>query len=170
MKILLYTLCLSTMLSCNFEKKVENMETKKIIGISVVTTNENGQSIKDMGEIWGKFFEVSEQIPNKKSDDIYSIYTDYETDYTGKYTAILGYEVNSLSEIPNGFIGREIGGGKYKKFLAKGEMPNAVVQIWKEIWEKDSELKRRYTSDFEVHGENAQKGKDSEVEVFIAVE
>ena len=146
------------------------METKKIIGVYVETTNENGQAGEDMGQLWGRFFEVANQIPHKISDDIYSIYTDYETDYTGKYMAIIGYEVRSIDVIPDGFIGREIGEGKYVKFQAKGEMPNAVIQTWKEIWDKEAELNRRYTADFEVHGEHAQKGKDSEVEIFIAVQ
>ncbi len=169
MKMIFFISCLLIITSYNVEQKAEKMEVKKIIGISVVTTNENGQSNKDIGALWGKFFEMSSQIPNKISDDIYSIYTDYETDYTGKYTAIIGFEVSTLNEIPNGFIGREIGGGKYKKFLAKGEMPRAVVETWKKIWEKDAELNRRYTNDFEVHGVNSQNGSDSEVEIFIAV-
>ena len=145
------------------------METKKVIGVSIVTTNENGQSYEDMGKLWGRFFEVSAQILNKKSDKIYAVYTDFETDYTGKQTAIVGYEVNSLDNIPDGFVGREIGGGKYTKILAKGEMPNAVMQTWKEIWGKDKELNRRYTTDFEVHGDKSQNGKNSEVEVFVSI-
>ena len=145
------------------------MEIKKIIGVSVVTTNENGQSSEDMGKLWSRFFEVSSQIPNKKSEDIYSVYTDFETDYTGIHTAIVGYEVNSLDIIPTGFVGKEIGGGKYQKFIANGEMPTAILQTWGEIWEKDKELNRRYTTDFEIHGKKAQNGKDSEVDIFIAV-
>ena len=145
------------------------MDIKKIIGVSIRTTNKNGQAYADLGQLWSKFFENSERIPNKLSNDIYAIYTDYETDYTGKYTAIVGYEVASFELIPDGFVGKEIGGGTYIKFIAKGEMPNAIAQTWQEIWEKEEELNRRYTTDFEVHTEHSQKGKDSEVEIFIAI-
>ena len=167
--MILKTLLLLTILSCNSRSKPTYMQTKKIIGVSTVTTNEDGQSNEDMGKLWGQFFKLSQQIPNKKSDEIYAIYTDYETDYRGKHTAIVGYEVHSLDIIPIGLVGREIGGGEYLKILAKGEMPTAVMQAWKEIWKKDKELNRRYTADFEVHGVKSQNGKEAEVDIFIAV-
>ncbi|MCO7317717.1 effector binding domain-containing protein, partial [Riemerella anatipestifer] len=52
--------------------------------------------------------------------------------------------------------------------VAKGEMPNAVINTWIDIWNRDEELNRKYTYDFEVYGENSQKGQDSEVEIYIA--
>ncbi len=51
----------------------------------------------------------------------------YESDYKGKYTAIIGLKVSSLKQIPDRLIGREFSGGKYQKFVAKGHMPNAVM-------------------------------------------
>ena len=56
-----------------------------VIGISVRTTNENGQSAKDIEALWVKFWgeEIQKQIPNKVNDDIYAVYTDYETDFNG---------------------------------------------------------------------------------------
>lgn len=143
----------------------------KIIGISTEMTNENGKSAEDLGKLWKRFYSenVATQIPNTESDDIYSIYTDYETDYKGKYRAIIGLKVKSLENIPKGLIGREFSGGKYEKFVAKGEMPNAVIEMWKEIWAKDKELNRKYTVDFEVHGGKSQHGENSEVEIYIAV-
>lgn len=170
MKLLLKVLCLFTVMACNTTNTTMEVNSKKIIGIAVETTNQNGQAGEDLGKLWGRFFEVSDQIPNKKSDQIYSVYTHYETDYQGKYTAIVGYEVTSLQRIPDGFIGKEIGGGRYEKFIAKGEMPQAVMQSWESIWSKDEELNRAYTADFEVYGEKSRNGKESEVEIFIAVE
>ncbi|WP_281541019.1 GyrI-like domain-containing protein [Maribacter aestuarii] len=144
----------------------------KIIGISIESTNEGGKSVEDMGKLWGKFYSdgISDKIANKESDLVYSIFTDYESDYTGKYTAIIGHKVESLEEIPDGLVGRQFKGGKYVKFVAKGEMPNAVVDLWKKVWKEDKELKRRYTADFEVYGAKSQNGAESEVDVFIATE
>jgi len=160
-------------LSCkNNGEKMEQLENFKVIGISIETTNENGKSADDLGKLWGQFY--SENIPNlinnKEGDEIYSIYTDYESDYTGKYTSIIGLKVNSLDQIPEGLIGREFNGGKYQKFVAKGQMPNAVVKTWKEIWAKDNELSRVYTTDFEVYGQKSQNGEESEVDIYIAIE
>ena len=106
----------------------------------------------------------------KPATEIYSIYTDYESDYKGKYTCVIGLKVDSLDEIPNGLIGREFKGGKHQKFIAKGKMPNAVIEMWQEIWERDKELNRKYTADFEVYGKRSQNGENSEVEIYIAIE
>ncbi|WP_026775749.1 GyrI-like domain-containing protein [Polaribacter sp. Hel_I_88] len=151
---------------------MEQVGNFKIIGIETETTNENGKSAEDIGKLWEQFY--SENIPskilNKKSDEVYSIYTDYETDYKGKYKTIIGQKVDSLDKIPNRLIGREFKGGKYQKFIAKGEMPNAVMEKWQEIWKKDKELNRKYTADFEIYGKKSQNGKNSEVEIYIATE
>lgn len=161
------------LLSCkNNEEKMQQLKNFKIIGISVQTTNENGKSADDLGELWERFY--SENIPclitNKEGDEIYSIYTDYDSDYTGKYTSIIGLKVNSLGQIPDGMIGREFNGGKYQKFVAKGQMPNAVIESWKGIWAKNNELNRKYTTDFEVYGQKSQNGEESEVDIYIAIE
>jgi predicted transcriptional regulator YdeE len=65
----------------------------KVIGISVKTTNKNGQSITDMGQLWNKFYSenILSTIPDRLSDDIYSIYTDYKSNYTEDYTAIISW-------------------------------------------------------------------------------
>lgn len=149
---------------------MEQIENFKIIGIETETTNKNGKSAEDLSKLWEQFYgeNIPSKIPNKINDEIYTIYTDYESDYRGKYKTIIGQRVSSLDEIPNGLIGREFNGGKYRKFVAKGQIPNAVVETWQEIWAKDKELNRKYTADFEVYGEISQNGKESEVEIFIA--
>lgn len=151
---------------------MEQIDDFKIIGISIETTNENKKSMEDLGKLWDRFYtdHIIEKIPNKSGNEVYSIYTDYQTDYTGKYTSIIGLKVNSLEQIPDGLIGREFKGGQYQKFVAKGQMPNAIIKTWGEIWERDKELSRDYTADFEIYGEKSQNGDNSEVEIFIAIE
>ncbi len=142
----------------------------KLIGISTRTTNENNKSQQDLGELWNKFYseEIFEKIPNKISNEILAIYTDYKSDYSEDYTTIIGVPVSTLNEIPTGLIGQEFEKENFQKFVAKGEMPNAVLNTWKEIWKNDKELKRKYTYDFEVYGEKSQNGKNSEVEIYVA--
>ncbi len=144
----------------------------KIIGISVRTTNKGAQAQQDLGKLWKTFFaeNVFDKIPNKISNDIITIYTDYKSDYTDEYTTIIGIPVSTLNEIPNGLIGRVFESDNFQKHIAKGAMPNAVLNTWSEIWKNDKELNRKYTYDFEVHGEKSQDGEDSEVEIFVAVE
>ena len=142
----------------------------KIIGIAVRTTNKDGQSARDIGELWGQFYSQNllETIPNKLSNDIYSIYTDYKSDFTDEYTTIIGLQVSSLDTIPSGLIGRQFPTETFEVFTAKGEMPQAVMNTWLDIWQRDNELQRKYTYDFEFYGEKAQNGENSEVQIFIA--
>lgn len=142
----------------------------KLIGIEVRTTNLNNQAANDLGNLWTKLLSENllECIPNKLSDEILAIYTDYESDYTGAYTAILGVRVSSLALVPEGLIGREFPQDNFLKFTAKGIMPNAVVESWTHIWGQDKELNRKYSYDFELYGERSQQGDSSEVDIYIA--
>ncbi|HNB40645.1 MAG TPA: GyrI-like domain-containing protein [Anaerolineales bacterium] len=142
----------------------------KIIGIAVRTTNKDGQSARDIGELWGQFYSQNllETIPNKLSNDIYSIYTDYKSDFTDEYTTLIGLQVSSLDTIPSGLIGRQFPTETFEVFTAKGEMPQAVMNTWLDIWQRDNELQRKYTYDFEFYGEKSQNGENSEVQIFIA--
>ncbi len=142
-----------------------------IIGISKRTTNKENQSAQDIGKLWEQFFSenIFEKIPNKSSSEIVSIYTDYKSDYTEEYTTIIGVQVLTLDDIPIGLIGREFIPETFQKFTAKGEVPKSVVDVWVDIWNRDKELNRKYAYDFEVYGQNSQKGNDSEVDIYLSV-
>jgi predicted transcriptional regulator YdeE len=142
-----------------------------IVGISTVTSNQDGQSAKDIGELWGRFYDenVLQMIEERESDEIYSVYTDYESDFRGRYTCILGVRVNVIVSIPEGYVGRKIEGGKFIKVVARGLMPGAVFSAWNRIWENDEALNRKYGSDFEVYGDEATFGDDGEVDIFLSV-
>ncbi|WP_196892187.1 GyrI-like domain-containing protein [Aureivirga marina] len=150
---------------------MEHKKSFRIVGISVETTNENNQALIDLGKLWGDFYtkNIAEKIPNKNSEDIYAVYTDYESDYTGKYTAIIGFCVDTFDEVPNDFTKREFKEGVYQKFIAKGKMPDVIGETWNEIWKKEEELDRNYIADFEIYGKKSQNGDASEVEIFIGV-
>ncbi|MEJ8756149.1 effector binding domain-containing protein [Pontibacter sp. H259] len=143
-----------------------------IIGISTRTTNANGKAATDIEALWGRFWgeKIQEQIPGKVSDEIYAVYTDYESDFTGYYTTIVGLPVSSLESIPDGFVGITIDTTVYQKFVSKGKMPEAVVNTWLEIWgNKTLNLKRAYKADFTIHGDKYYNGDQAEVETFISV-
>lgn len=148
------------------------MKIKKmhIIGISVRTTNENGQSGIDISALWNRFMSegIAEKIPNKIDHSIYSVYTDYEKDHTKPYTTILGCKVSSLDNIPGGMVGKTIDEAEYTIFTAKGNIHEGVVfNEWVKIWSSD--LNRTFTADFEVYGEKAMNPENAEIDIFIAV-
>jgi len=149
---------------------VTEIDSFKIIGIKIRTTNENNKAVSDLSNLWGKFFSENliAKIPQKISSEIYCIYTEYESDYTKPYTAIIGCKVENLDVIPEGMVGKTIEKGSYKKFITNGSLSKGIVfKKWSEIW--NSKLKRRYSADFEVYGEKAQNPEDAEVEIYVSV-
>jgi predicted transcriptional regulator YdeE len=140
-----------------------------LVGISVRTTNANGQSAKDIGELWERFMGegILLQIVNRISDDVYCVYTDYESDQNGFYTAVLGCRVNSPDNIPVGLISLIVAPSTYLKYTAKGRLPDCVAETWQHIW--NSSLNRRYTADFDLYSTKAQNPEDAEVEVYVGV-
>lgn len=141
-----------------------------VIGISIRTTNEDGQSGKDIPALWNKFMteEIQGKIPNKVSGDIFCIYTDYEKDHTKPYTTILGCKVESLDNIPEDMVGKTIESADYEELIAKGNLSDGIVyNKWLEIW--NSDLNRSFTADFEVYGSKTQNPENAEVDIYIAL-
>ena len=97
------------------------------------TTNAGDQSQKDIGELWQRFMrdEILAKIPDRASDDIYTLYLDYENQAYGHYTTIIGCKVLSLEKLPDGFIGKKIPALRYKRFVSKGKIPDVVLATWK---------------------------------------
>ena len=150
------------------------METQitplNIIGIAVRTTNVNEKSSIDIPQLWETFLSsgIQERIPNKIDGTIYCLYTDYEKDYLAPYTTVLGCAVSSLNDIPEGLTSVSIDKAKYSKRFAKGNLQEGIVfNEWISIW--NSDLKRAYTTDFEVYGEKSQNPENAEVEIFVGI-
>lgn len=146
------------------------LEAFTIVGIAVKTTNENGQSAIDIDALWQKFMGegILEKIPNKIDYAIYSVYTDYEGDYTKPYTTVLGCKVSNNSSIPDDMVAINIDATNYSKYTTKGNLQDGIVyNEWTKIWNND--LNRSYKADFEVYGEKAQDPTNAEVEIFIGL-
>lgn len=141
-----------------------------IVGLSVRTSNENGQAATDIPALWDRFSteNIGAQIKGKLSEEVYSVYTEYEGDYTKPYTTIIGYRVENLDHIPEEMDGIQIDGGEFVKFTVKGNLHEGVVyNAWVDIW--NSDLPRAYAADFEIYGDKARNSADAEVEIFLSV-
>ena len=146
------------------------IEPFKVIGISIRTTNENGQASKEIAELWNRFISenILTKIPNKVNNEIYSLYTNYESDHTKPYTAILGCRVENLDNIPNGMVGNSFDGGRYFKTTTKGDlMQGLIISQWEKIF--GMELDRTYYADFEIFGEKAQNPSKAEVDFYVGI-
>ncbi len=150
--------------------KIKKINSFNVIGISVRTQNHQDNTLQDMNNLWMKFMgeQISNNIPNKQSEDIYAVYTHYDGDYNQPYTMILGHVVDSLETIPEGMSGVSIEEGNYLPMVAKGDLNEGVVyKAWESIWQSD--YPRAYTADFEVYGNKTVDPNDAEVDIFIAV-
>lgn len=145
----------------------ESQGKKYFIGIPVRTANESFH--QDAVPLWTRFFreDLAEKIPNKMNRDLLGVYTDYEGDYTMPFTYLIGCEVIDLKTIPEGMVGLEIGASCYAVFKATGAFPESMLHAWQTIWSSD--LKRSYTTDFEVYDAHFNPQNNPEVKIYIAV-
>lgn len=140
-----------------------------LIGISVRTTNQNGRSAQDIGGLWTKFTteNLGQHIPGKLSDDMYCVYTDYESDHTGHYTAVLGCRVSSVDDIPNGFSSITVPGGDYPVYYLEGRFPANIGAAWQQIWAND--IDRKYASDYDWYKAGAISFEETEARIYLGV-
>lgn len=145
------------------------MEVLKIIGISVRTTNKNNQAQTDINNLWNTWYanNIATRIPNKVSETLFNLYTDYESDENGYYTAILGYEVTSLDSIPKGLVGKHIPKLNYKVFVSEGKLPDCVLKTWKTIW--DLKFDRSYQTDFDVYEPDKMNPENAIVKTYLSI-
>lgn len=142
-----------------------------LVGLSVRTTNENGQAAQDIPALWNKFMSenIFAQISDKIDQQIYCMYTDYEDDFRKPYTTILGCKVaNNPTAVPEGLVAKFVPADNYTKIVATGNLQEgAVYKAWTNIWSLD--LNRVYQADFEVYGSVAQDPSNASVDIFISV-
>ncbi len=146
----------------------EKIGEKFILGISLRTSNERAE--KEIPAHWERFFNerIADKIPNKLCETIFSLYTDYEGDFTKPYSCIIGYEVADLNSIPVGLTGKVIPAAEYALFPATGKFPESVVTAWQKIWA--SPIIRAYTVDFEVYPPQFALQNNPEIKIYVALQ
>jgi len=150
---------------------VKNIPARTVVGIARRTTGADGRSTKDMMAAWAAFLQTnaSAKIKNRAVPPImYAVYSDYETDWRGAFSYLIGCGVTRAGTVPEGMEVRKIPAQTYAVFSAKGQMPDEVLAIWSMVWLSD--LPRTYTFDFEVYDSRFTRPKAREVDVCVAVD
>ncbi|CAM3226108.1 GyrI-like domain-containing protein [Vibrio neptunius] len=138
-----------------------------LAGYAIRTTNadEMNPSTAKIGELWAKFYANAAPKLNEKSK-VYGVYTNYESDFSGAFEVIACSDTLSPERLSDS-VKVKIASGKYVTFTASGEMPQAVIDLWGEVWSYFSSenclYQRAYTTDFEYYK------SAHEVEIAIAV-
>jgi predicted transcriptional regulator YdeE len=142
----------------------------KLIGLKLSnpTTNENGQSSTDCGNLWQKFENenFAEMIRGKLSNEIYAVYYNYEGDHTKPFSYFIGCKVEDHTEIPEGMDTLIIPAENCTKVIAAGKMPECISGAWKEIWH--SQIDRAYQFDFEVYDERSKDWNNAVIDIFVS--
>jgi predicted transcriptional regulator YdeE len=150
--------------------KIE-LEEITLTGLSLKTktTNANGQSNIDCGNLWQEFEKenYADKIPDRLSDEILAVYHQYEGDHTEPFSYFIGFKVKTGSDIPQGLDSLIIPKGTYQKIIARGKMPGCIANTWKDIW--SSSIPRAYQADFEVYDERSKDWSNAEVAVFLSL-
>ena len=149
----------------NYE--IVTLQEKTVVGKSIMTTNENGQSMTDIGGMWQQFIggDVLSTIQNKTDGKGIGLYTDYEGDATKPYRFMCCVEVSQSGNTE--LETRTISGGKYAKFTVKGNVMTAVGEAWEKIWNMD--LDRKFDCDFELYHYDSEDMDNQTIDIYISL-
>lgn len=143
------------------------LDEKHIVGLSVRTNNasEMHSETAEIGALHQTFAQQA-TVNYEKGACLYGVYYQYESDYTGDFNVLVGAEpdlVTSKAKLEHIVLPA----GDYLVFSGEGEMPQVVIDVWREIWRyfssDDCVHRRAYNVDFECYT------SESSVDVYIAV-
>jgi len=156
------------------EPKIITRKSFKVIGIELITTNENGENLVQIPKFWDKYLDekVYERIPNRvKLNETFAICRDI--DGTGKISYTICAKVNSSDNIPDGMIGKTVPESKYAVFTVKGKVPEKVQETWNYIygtWLPDSGYEPANIEGFELYDERYKENcNDSVIDIYIPI-
>ena len=121
--------------------------------------------------LWQAFFEqqVLAKIPNKISDDVYAVYTDFDREvkdpqdiYNLGYTLVIGAAVSSAEHLDATLVSTVIPPTTRAVFAVEPALPAQVGAQWFKIWQMP-ELKRLFAPDYEHYSSNG------EINILISV-
>lgn len=146
---------------------LENIAAFDVVGISIVTSNETAS--EDINALWETFFKesIGQSVENRVDDVIYTVYSDYEGDHTKPYRFTIGYKIKDTPQLNDSLHHVQVQTADYALMSAAGEQPKALIETWTAIWQSD--LDRRFETDFEVYGQRFFEDGVHEVLVAIGV-
>ncbi|SFF41728.1 Predicted transcriptional regulator YdeE, contains AraC-type DNA-binding domain [Paenibacillus algorifonticola] len=161
---------------------LEQQAALRLMGIGVRTTNqeEAGQSGR-IPALWTRYFQLEGVEASKaqaQDDFIYGVYTDYETDASGAYTAFIGRTYDLDLSITTGTAAPAdmqqivVPGSMYRVFeTRRGRVPQVVIEAWQDIWAyyETAAEQRAYSGDFERYDKNAFQDGEAVVRIYIAI-
>jgi predicted transcriptional regulator YdeE len=145
-----------------------------VIGIEARTTNaKEATSDGAIPKQWQKFFQegILGKIPNKASQNIYALYTDYASDRNGEYNFVIGAMVKDGTIAQEGMVVKHVPAAHYAVLTIEKDLPKVVPDAWLALWklEDEGKLKRAYQSDFEIYDQRSQDPQNAQVDIYIGL-
>ena len=144
---------------------VREIENLMLSGLSTITNNKNEkepETAKIM-QLWQDYEDkniLGATFNKSKKFDMYGVYSDYVSDVNGDFKVTVAVEVTKPK---NAIVIKK---QRYLVFKKNGELPDIVIDCWKDIWEyfeNKPEYERAYTIDFEKYS------KENEIEIYISI-
>src|SRR5262245_13715393 len=111
---------------------IERDTALTIVGIGARTSL--ATAAKDIPALWQRFFTEALPVLAPKNDQaIYAVYCDYQSNWQGEYTMILGVE--RRAPVPE-MRSVSLPSGSYARFHAKGDPAQVVWSTWSDINER----------------------------------
>jgi predicted transcriptional regulator YdeE len=125
------------------------MDSFFVIGREARTSNAremSGQGV--IGQMW------SSGVPT--GSPVVAVYSEYASDKDGEYNYLLGRKRTEEETVPKEMAHRMVAGGSYLHLQFAGSVsPEAVMGLWREVWEMEhlGKIQRTYKTDFELYGD-----------------
>ncbi|MEM9189887.1 MAG: effector binding domain-containing protein [Myxococcota bacterium] len=130
----------------------------RVVGVAVSTHASNAPT--DIGGLWQRAGAGGHLAMDGSPN--YSVYFDYESDYTGGYRVLVGRQ--SDAPLKDGEEEIVIPSGTYLRLQDEGPVPDTTVKLWTQVYETLEE-KRGYGIDFERY---VGSPTESKVELFLS--
>jgi predicted transcriptional regulator YdeE len=155
------------------EPTLTQVAEKRIVGIGVRTTNseEMDPATANIPALWERFNSegILDRIPNRSEEGVaFGVYSQFEGDAEGHYRVIAGAEVTSFADVPEGFESIYLPAGSYDVFPVEGEIPEAILDTWTDIWDHYNTAgarQRAFIADFERY----ELGEEITAEIYVSV-
>lgn len=145
-----------------------------VMGITMRTSNKKAMENASIQQLWQQFLDqdILFKIPSKINNSVMALYYDYDSDKDGEYTILIGAQVASIDEIPEGLIALSVPATKRTIFISDlGDLSCIVFNLWQKIWklENDNQINRAYKIDYEIYDERSHNPGEALIEIHISV-
>jgi predicted transcriptional regulator YdeE len=136
--------------------------TTELVVIGLAQRLEASVAATEIPRLWQRF-QREHALPRPPGDAAtYAVYCDYESDWRGAYTLVLGVAAAADAPVPAGMRRVAIPPGRYARFSANGDPAQVIWQTWMHIntvWCGA----RQYLADYERY-------TDDEAEIAVGVQ